>query len=339
MDEENALLLTSTTTARSAVAATSERLSTKPRGPGYTNVEDVIVARAFIAASENAISGNHQKGRVFKDHMHDIYMDFIKGHIEADRKLLMQSSHATREEYIKKGVGRLFPERSADSIYTRFKSQIAAEVMKYMGVVETTKMCSGWNVDDHKAACLELYKQRYGHPFDFYTSYEYLKDMNKFASYRTKIDEEQRGDESKRPLGKKKSRQAEADAKIVKAVVSEVFIKQESGGASSVLTNNEGSGNGGGVQRGMGDVMQNISEVIANVGTAMLENMKAEQDMRLIQSLDTPDRKAFAKEQLALRMAETRGKRRRLELEYDNDNDSNGNKKQDKTNDSINKYK
>ncbi|KAI2501172.1 hypothetical protein MHU86_13318 [Fragilaria crotonensis] len=276
MDDENALLLTSTTTASSDAAATSA----KPRGPGHTNVEDVIVARAFIAASENAISGNHQKGRVFKDHMHDIYVDFIKEHVAADKKLLMQSSHATREEYVRKGVGRLFPKRSADSIYTRFKSQIAAEVMKFMGIVETTKMCSGWNADDHKAACLELYKQRYGHPFDFYTSYEYLKDMNKFASYRTKIDEEQRGDESKRPLGKKKSRQAEADAKIVKAVVSEVFIKQESGGATSVLTNNEGSGNGGGI----GDIMQNISEVIANVGTAMLENMKAEQDMRLIQS-------------------------------------------------------
>jgi hypothetical protein len=154
--------------------------------------------------------------------------------------------------------------------------------------------------------------------------------MKRFASYCTNIDEEQRGDESKRPLVKKKSRQADANAKIVKAVVSEVFIKQESGGASSVLTNNEGSGNGGGI----GDVMQNISEVIANIGTAMLENMKAEQDMRLIQSLDTPDRKAFAKEQLALRMAETRGKRRRLELEYDNDN-----KMQDKTSNSINKYK
>ncbi|KAI2493105.1 hypothetical protein MHU86_21453 [Fragilaria crotonensis] len=152
MDDENALLLTSTTTASSDAAATSA----KPRGPGYTNVEDVIVARAFIAASENAISGNHQKGRVFKDHMHDIYVDFIKEHVAADKKLLMQSSHATREEYVRKGVGRLFPKRSADSIYTRFKSQIAAEVMKFMGIVETTKMCSGWNADDHKAACLEL---------------------------------------------------------------------------------------------------------------------------------------------------------------------------------------
>ena len=62
----------------------------------------------------------------------------------------------------------------------------------------------------------------------------------------------------------------------------------------------------------MGNVLRNISSLIANVGTALLENMKAEQDMRLVQSLDTLDRKMQAKEQLALQLAETRDKRRRI---------------------------
>jgi hypothetical protein len=35
--------------------------------------------------------------------------------------------------------------------------------------------------------------------------------------------------------------------------------------------------------------------VIANVGSAYMENMKLEQDMRLVQSFDTLDRKAFCK--------------------------------------------
>ena len=39
----------------------------------------------------------------------------------------------------------------------------------------------------------------------------------------------------------------------------------------------------------MGNVLQNISNVIANVGTAVLENMKAEQDKRFLESLDKPD--------------------------------------------------
>jgi hypothetical protein len=64
----------------------------------------------------------------------------------------------------------------------------------------------------------------------------------------------------------------------------------------------------------MGDVLQNILNVIVNVGTAFLENMKAEQDNRFLQSLDTPDRKLYAKEQLALRMAELCQKRRRIDF-------------------------
>ena len=88
------------------------------------------------------------------------------------------------------------------------------------------------------------------------------------------------------------------------------------GGSDSIVLAYESSGESGGVNSGgaLGDVLQNISSVIANVGTAFLENMKAEQDMRLVQSLDTPDRKMYAKEQLALRLAETRDKRRRIEF-------------------------
>ena len=75
----------------------------------------------------------------------------------------------------------------------------------------------------------------------------------------------------------------------------------------------------------MGDAIQSISSMLKNVGAALMENMKAEQEMRLVQSLDTPDRKDFARKQMALRMAdaeeqtalriaENRAKRRRLEL-------------------------
>jgi hypothetical protein len=201
--------------------------------------------------------------------------------------------------------------RSAESVFNRFKSQISPEVMKYMGITETTDMASGWSMDDHKMACLEIYKQRHGNAFDFYGCYEYLKDKNKFSAFWTKCEEDSLG---KRPIGKEKARQAEADATLVKAIISEVVVKKEKkvGGSDSIVSAYESSSNeGGGV---IGDVLQNISNVIANVGTALLENMKAEQDMRLVQSLDTPDCKMYAKEQLVLRMAETRDKRRRIEL-------------------------
>ncbi len=112
----------STSTTTESAKTTTERRTSKPRGPGYTNVEDLIVARAFIAASENTLSGAHQKGRVFKDHMFGIYMEFTKEHVAADQELLKHSSHETHEEYIKRGVGLLFPCRTADSIFNRFKT-------------------------------------------------------------------------------------------------------------------------------------------------------------------------------------------------------------------------
>ena len=36
-----------------------------------------------------------------------------------------------------------------------------------MGIDKTTDMGSGWSPDNHKAACLKTFKQRYGHLFDF----------------------------------------------------------------------------------------------------------------------------------------------------------------------------
>lgn len=300
------------------------------RGPGYTNVEDMIVARSFISSSENAICGAHQKGKDFKTHMLSLYTQFINEQMEADNALLERSSEATREEYILKGVGVKYPDRSADSLYYRFKNIIAPEVMKFMGIHETTDMASGWSTEDHKTACLELYKNRHGHRFDFYAVYEYLRDKNKFSSFRTKVDEESCGN---RPIGKKKTRQIESDTKLVKAVLSQVMVKKEEPGAAkqsrgsslggkddildSIIDLSGGGSTGGGGTMVVGDVLQNISNVIANVGSAFMESIKAEQDMRLIQSLDTPDRKAFAKEQMALRIAETREKRRRLQTDFD----------------------
>ena len=116
-----------------------------------------------------------------------------------------------------------------------------------------------------------------------------------------------------------KGKADKADAKLVKANISEDIVKKENkvGASGSVVSAYESSGGSGGLNSAgamMGDVLQNISSVIANVGTALLANMKAKQDMRLVQSLDTPDCKMYAKEQLALCLAETRDKRRRIEF-------------------------
>ena len=270
-------------------------------GPGYTNVEDILVCKAFIAASEDPIVGSHQKGKNFKAKMHKLYSDLIKEQAAADQALLSRSSAATQEEYMKQGVGRIYPDCTVNSVYNRFKGAITPKVMKFMGIQETTDVGTGRNLDDHQKACLELFKKRQGHTFDFLPHYHYLKDKNKFSTFCTKTEEEAKG---KWPTGKKRAKQAEADSKLVKAIVSQVVGTPSSSSISSTITHN-----------GMGDMLQNISNVISNVGTALLENMRTEQEMHLAQELDTPDRKAYVKEQMALRIAETCNKRHKLEMD------------------------
>jgi hypothetical protein len=158
MDSSNTPPYAATITAADCTTAPALSLKKSKRGPAFTNAKDVIIARAFITASENAIYGAHQKGKVFKLHMFELYKELINEQNQANQTLLEQLSNATRDEYLKQGVGVSLSYRSAKSVFNRFKSQILPEVMKYMGITKTTDIASGWSMDDHKIACLEIYK-------------------------------------------------------------------------------------------------------------------------------------------------------------------------------------
>ncbi|KAI2511321.1 hypothetical protein MHU86_3103 [Fragilaria crotonensis] len=235
-------------------------LEKSTRGPAFTNAKDQIVARAFIAASENAICNTHQKGKEFKLHMFALYKDLINKQNRANRTLTEQSSNATRDEYLKQGVAVSLCYRSAESVFNSF-TQISDLAGAFWTKCEVDRL-------------------------------------------------------RKRPstIGKKKARQAKADAnKLVKAIISEVVVKKEQKvNGNSVVLAYKSSGECRGVNNKIEAGAGAISSVIAQVGMAPLENMKAKQDMRLVQSRDTPDRKLYAKEQLALRWAETREKRQAL---------------------------
>jgi hypothetical protein len=43
------------------------------RGPNFTTAEDLLVAKAFIAASEDSVKGANQTAEDFKKRMHDKY--------------------------------------------------------------------------------------------------------------------------------------------------------------------------------------------------------------------------------------------------------------------------
>ena len=85
--------------------------------------------------------------------MLELYKELINEQNRVNQTLLKQLSNATRDEFLKRGVGASLSYRSAESIFNRFKSQILPEVIKYIGTTETTNMASVWSMDDHKTAC------------------------------------------------------------------------------------------------------------------------------------------------------------------------------------------
>ena len=97
MDSSSTPLYVATFTSADCTTAPVS-LEISKRGPAFTHAEDVIVARAFIAASENAICGAHQKGKVFKLQMFDLYQELINEQNRDNRTLQEQSSNATRDE-------------------------------------------------------------------------------------------------------------------------------------------------------------------------------------------------------------------------------------------------
>ena len=64
------------------------------KGKNYTPTEDVLICRAWINQSENAIKGMDQKGDVFWSSVHQTYMQLLKNN----------GLHCTRPLHDKKSV-------------------------------------------------------------------------------------------------------------------------------------------------------------------------------------------------------------------------------------------
>jgi hypothetical protein len=59
------------------------------RGPSYSKTEDLLIARAFVGASETP-RGTSMKGKVFHALMYEFYTAFIAEQVEIDALALYQ---------------------------------------------------------------------------------------------------------------------------------------------------------------------------------------------------------------------------------------------------------
>jgi hypothetical protein len=275
------------------------------RGSSYTPIEDVLVCKAFIAASEDALIGASQKGQAFKVKMHAFYLTLSEKQAAFDRTMMAQVSAGTRQSLAEEGVGPgHYLPRTPGSVFDHFKVKISPEVSKFMGVIDTTPMDSGTNDEDHVNNCLSVYKARYGRDFDYLKCYEYLKDKAKYTSYLSKLKANDDTDYPERPKGNKASKKAVQDATIIKQALD--AIKDDTALSS-------GSSKSGDMAN---QFYRDASSFLSAAGSALETYISQSNDLQTAQMLSTPERKEFMSEAAKLCIAEMRAKCQRIDGEY-----------------------
>ncbi len=124
-------------TATAAGGNVKKRVSQQRCGPMFTTVEDLLVAKAYIKASENAITGNKQKLVMFYTHLGIVYDALKKEQEEEEKREAEKPSHLRVPQLVALVV---YPEKTGSSIYQHFNKKILPSVIKYMGVIRQLRM-------------------------------------------------------------------------------------------------------------------------------------------------------------------------------------------------------
>jgi hypothetical protein len=196
------------------------------RGAMYTAQEDLMIAQAFCAASEDSIKGNSQKGDVFKEAMRaactELCIDYSKQH---HAHIIQTSMNNRRTNKLLKAAPvvpfapgmNMFTARNSDSVMKRFKTKIAKDCMSLAGIAVTYLLLSGEAEDDKTTFAL-----RVPGGFKYELAYNYLKDKPKLLLQ----CEEQKTEGHKppaRPKGVKAAKRMEADKARVARLVKELM--------------------------------------------------------------------------------------------------------------------
>jgi hypothetical protein len=173
--------------ALAAVTTAAKDVASKiQRGKSFTQIEDLLVSKAFVAASCDSIVDVVQKGHQFKAAMHTMYLELLKVQTELERSRL----HALSKKSLLCGdfvetedlVLDVFDKRNANSIFDRFKRHISPRVAKFVGIEATTDMESGWNDENLYQACRAKFCDRipkFGDSDALRACIDYLKDKPK----------------------------------------------------------------------------------------------------------------------------------------------------------------
>jgi hypothetical protein len=132
--------------------AEPELIASSSRGSMYTAQEDLMIAQAFCAASEDSIKGNYQKGDVFKETMRAAYTELCIEYSKQQHANLIQTcmnnsrtnNRLNPAPHVPFTPGmNMFSTRNADSVMKRFKSKIAKDSMSFLGICTCYPLISG----------------------------------------------------------------------------------------------------------------------------------------------------------------------------------------------------
>lgn len=273
------------------------------RGRGFTPTEDLLVCKAWMAASEDSNRGADQKVADFVETMH--------------RKYLVLLDEQERVDWIKFNPGLTVPpnvphtyDRRAGkkSILNRFKQAIAPRVVKLIGVHATTPVASGTNAEMHFKACREIYMKRYpkdGDPDTFKPCYNYLQHKPKFTAYREGTEDARKARGS--VVGKKKAQRMKAEEELLNKVVEKVKSGHGNGSAANSQQTTTLSA--------PASILSN-SNFVSTMEDAMTQWASSMKTKAIMQFLPTPEKKQMARLQASSMKLDTEieiaNKRRKL---------------------------
>jgi hypothetical protein len=172
--------------------AEPELIAAPSRGSMYTAQEDLMIAQAFCAASEDSIKGNYQKGDVFKETMRAAYTELCIEYSKQQHANLIQTcmnnsrtnNRLNPAPHVPFAPGmNMFSTRNADSVMKRFKSKIAKDSMSFLGICTCYPLISGESEGDAWKRWMATFQLRYHFGFKYELAYNYLKDKPKWMAY------------------------------------------------------------------------------------------------------------------------------------------------------------
>jgi hypothetical protein len=107
----------------------------KKHASGFTKTEDLLICKAFVAASEDSQVGAYQKPSVFKVTFWKAYVRLLE---EQERMDCIRVNGCVKDKLLP-----VYDRRNGNTLHCRFKDNLSFRCSKLFGIEESTPLESG----------------------------------------------------------------------------------------------------------------------------------------------------------------------------------------------------